>query len=588
MTQPWQGWYPGREPFLLPLASPGASSGAGVREREEGRLGEFPRLSCSFHKSPQSRWRQSREVRGAGAQRGGTRHLPFPTAFFLSVLFFFFPPNLPLSLLARVAALAQQPDCRSASAGCCRPPSPPPACARTPGSESSAAPGSRPGCQPRAPGGRRRRSSRRHSVAGAARVSRGPAGGPLPLPPAAGAGDGGRPRSRAVAGRPLSLEAAAARAEASGPGEESFAGCADRARGAPPVALSLLPGALRRGVGGGSMAREPEEEERAGAAARARGCRGLPGRAGAGALRPSLWLSCLVACWLLGAVAHADFSILDEAQVLASQMRRLAAEELGVVTMQVRGSHGAPILPGILPLLRRAPSRVQVPLTVHRPLWHAQPPPPSLSRGYLCSLHRVPPAPICTPTLPCTRYFSSFPLQKSLLFARDPLSLPPSSFISARILRFPRTSFPNVHDSPPQSGFYPVAPANFPSLFVYPSRGSRPRLTRMIFRGPQPTPGPPPRIHPYRAHSGAPGGEAPAAAPGPPGSLRREALSGLRAPVPAGCPGGGAGLVDSWWIPDSCPVGETFVVIAIVRCVLSAVRSLFCFVPVFWGWGVGT
>lgn len=37
----------------------------------------------------------------------------------------------------------------------------------------------------------------------------------------------------------------------------------------------------------------------------------------------------------MGAVADADFSILDEAQVLASQMRRLAAEELGVVTMQV-------------------------------------------------------------------------------------------------------------------------------------------------------------------------------------------------------------------------------------------------------------
>lgn len=82
------------------------------------------------------------------------------------------------------------------------------------------------------------------------------------------------------------------------------------------------------------MAREPEEEETAGAAALARGCPGSPGRTGAGAQRPSLWLFCVVACWLLGAVADADFSILDEAQVLASQMRRLAAEELGVVTMQ--------------------------------------------------------------------------------------------------------------------------------------------------------------------------------------------------------------------------------------------------------------
>lgn len=80
------------------------------------------------------------------------------------------------------------------------------------------------------------------------------------------------------------------------------------------------------------MAREPEDEETAGAAALARGYWGSPARAGA--RRPPLWLLCLVACWLLGDVADADFSILEEAQVLASQMRRLAAEELGVVTMQ--------------------------------------------------------------------------------------------------------------------------------------------------------------------------------------------------------------------------------------------------------------
>lgn len=82
------------------------------------------------------------------------------------------------------------------------------------------------------------------------------------------------------------------------------------------------------------MAREQEDEETAGTAALAQHCPGSPGWAGAGARRPPLWLLCLVACWLLGAVADADFSILDEAQVLASQMRRLAAEELGVVTMQ--------------------------------------------------------------------------------------------------------------------------------------------------------------------------------------------------------------------------------------------------------------
>ncbi|KAF7480595.1 VWFA and cache domain-containing protein 1 [Marmota monax] len=82
------------------------------------------------------------------------------------------------------------------------------------------------------------------------------------------------------------------------------------------------------------MAREPEEEETVGTAALALRCPGSPGWAGAGATRPPLWLLCLLSCWLLGAVANADFSILDEAQVLASQMRRLAAEELGVVTMQ--------------------------------------------------------------------------------------------------------------------------------------------------------------------------------------------------------------------------------------------------------------
>ena len=80
------------------------------------------------------------------------------------------------------------------------------------------------------------------------------------------------------------------------------------------------------------MAREPEEEETVRPAAVVRRCPRCPGWPGAP--RPPLWLLCLVACWILGAVADADFSILDEAQVLASQMRRLAAEELGVVTMQ--------------------------------------------------------------------------------------------------------------------------------------------------------------------------------------------------------------------------------------------------------------
>lgn len=128
------------------------------------------------------------------------------------------------------------------------------------------------------------------------------------------------------------------------------------------------------------MARQPEEEETAGAAALARRCLGSPGRAGAGAgaRRPPLWLLCLVACWLLGAGADADFSILDEAQVLASQMRRLAAEELGVVTMQVSGPLAAPELarrPASLLRRARSHSPAQVPWAVHRPRWHAQSPP---------------------------------------------------------------------------------------------------------------------------------------------------------------------------------------------------------------------
>ena len=90
---PEQVWYPSREPVLGPAASPGAGSEAGAGQREEGRPGESPRLSPRFHKSPQPRRLPGREVHGAGAQRGGTRHLPFPRrwlSFFQ--LFFFFKP----------------------------------------------------------------------------------------------------------------------------------------------------------------------------------------------------------------------------------------------------------------------------------------------------------------------------------------------------------------------------------------------------------------------------------------------------------------------------------------------------------------
>lgn len=87
------------------------------------------------------------------------------------------------------------------------------------------------------------------------------------------------------------------------------------------------------------MAREPEEEETVRTAALVRRCPHCS--CWSGAPRQPLWLLCLVTCWILGPVADADFSILDEAQVLASQMRRLAAEELGVVTMQVSDPLGA-------------------------------------------------------------------------------------------------------------------------------------------------------------------------------------------------------------------------------------------------------
>lgn len=128
-----QVWYPSREPVLGPAASPGAGSEAGAGQREEGRPGECPRLSPRFHKSPQPRRLPGREVHGAGAQRGGTRHLPFPRrwlSFFLSAFFFFF---LNLSLLAWVAAPAYQARSPLLLPGCSRPPSPPPLSAGTRG-----------------------------------------------------------------------------------------------------------------------------------------------------------------------------------------------------------------------------------------------------------------------------------------------------------------------------------------------------------------------------------------------------------------------------------------------------------------------
>lgn len=65
--------------------------------------------------------------------------------------------------------------------------------------------------------------------------------------------------------------------------------------------------------------------------------------------RGALGLLCLAVLCGLGA-AEAEFSILEEAQVLATQMRKLATEELGVVTMQVRPGRLSPLPPACVVL----------------------------------------------------------------------------------------------------------------------------------------------------------------------------------------------------------------------------------------------
>lgn len=197
---PLQVWYPSREPALGPAASPGAGSEAGVGQREEGRPGECPRLSPRFHKSPQPRRPPGREVHGAGAQRGGTRHLPFPRRWLSFFQLFFF---LNLSLLARVAAPAYQARSPLLLPGCSRPPSPPPLSAGTRGKRKLR--GS--ACEPRghAPGADAAALAAARRFAGAApALGSGTRLGRFASSPAAAArsGDGGRPRSRAVAGRP--------------------------------------------------------------------------------------------------------------------------------------------------------------------------------------------------------------------------------------------------------------------------------------------------------------------------------------------------------------------------------------------------
>lgn len=192
------------------------------------------------------------------------------------------------------------------------------------------------------------------------------------------------------------------------------------------------------------MAREPEEEEAAGAAALARGGRGSLRRIGA--RRPPLWLLCLAAGWLLGAGADADFSILDEAQVLASQMRRLAAEELGVVTMQVRAplrAHELARYP-VCPRAEPGPTPSPGPL-VCSPTSLACPEPPF--PVHLCPLH----GPLTTHQLLLQALGppSFSPLQKPLPFAPHPLSPPPAQLHDLdRILGFPHTSLANLHELP--------------------------------------------------------------------------------------------------------------------------------------------
>ena len=226
------------------------------------------------------------------------------------------------------------------------------------------------------------------------------------------------------------------------------------------------------------MTREPEEEEAAGAAALARGGRGSLGWIGA--RRPPLWLLCLAVGWLLGPGADAEFSILDEAQVLASQMRRLAAEELGVVTMQVR------VPPTPTPCARelarhipprsfaqsRVPSPVQVTLTEHRPRPHAQ---STLCPGHLWPLRGSPnytptPSKFLGPLLfllcrsPCPLHRTHFPClsPSTPLLSRRGFS---GSFAPPFLIctNFPSTFFFFLNPA--------ATPTNSPFPFVYPSQG---------------------------------------------------------------------------------------------------------------------
>lgn len=117
-------------------------------------------------------------------------------------------------------------------------------------------------------------------------------------------------------------------------------------------------------VAPGIMASRPAElEEAARPARRSSAGPTAPWRRGSASQRP-LWVVYMALFWRLSA-ADSEFSILDEAQVLATQMRKLAAEELGVVTMQVTlPSPRFSSAPSLVSLLRVPPPlpRVRVPL----------------------------------------------------------------------------------------------------------------------------------------------------------------------------------------------------------------------------------
>lgn len=203
MTPPRQGWHPSREPALLPPAPRGAGSEAGARGREEGRPGDFPRLSPgSINHRSRGGGRAGKCAEPECSVVAPDTSLSPPLACLLSHFFFKASPSP--SSLGRLP----QPRSRVAAPprGCRRPPAPPPPrsagtlgkrklgrarlrlSAPRPAPPGAAPPPSETPAAPRGP--RRRRGPGDRS--GGRFLSR-----PPPEP-----GDGGRQRSRAVAGAP--------------------------------------------------------------------------------------------------------------------------------------------------------------------------------------------------------------------------------------------------------------------------------------------------------------------------------------------------------------------------------------------------